>query len=208
MIVASVIFYLKEPSFDVVCSIAKEANLYPDFTMQQLMDGYNSEIYSSSLNDSECMLFINGRDFSSVLKDLFDEYGVKLQYCISTNATDYSAIELKEMVVTPDAQKTGLNLIDFSLRAYKDGNYHGLNLYMYFDISQMGLEVKGRCSAISNIRVSGDEIENTVSVILYFLRRFDKEIPDSAFDNILKLMPSDDVKLVSKPAAKTKFKVF
>lgn len=206
--VASVISYLKEPSFDVVCSIAKEANLYPDFTMQQLMDGYNSEIYSSSLNDSECMLFINGRDFSSVLKDLFDEYGVKLQYCISSNATDYSAIELKEMVVTPDAQKTGLNLIDFSLRAYKDGNYHGLNLYMYFDISQMGLEVKGRCSAISNIRVSGDEIENIVSVILYFLRRFDKEIPDSAFDNILKLMSSDDVKLVSKPAAKTKFKVF
>lgn len=51
------------------------------------------------------MLFINGRDFSSVLKDLFDEYGVKLQYCISTNATNYSAIELKEMVVTPDAQK-------------------------------------------------------------------------------------------------------
>lgn len=205
--VASVISYLKEPSFDVVCSIAKEANLYPDFTMQQLMDGYNSEIYSSSLNDSECMLFINGRDFSSVLKDLFDEYGVKLQYCISTNATDYSAIELKEMVVTPDAQKTGLNLIDFSLRAHKDGNYHGLNLYMYFDISQMGLEVKGRCSAISNIRVSGDEIENIVSAILYFLRRFDKEIPNSAFDNILKLMSSDDVKLVSKPAAKTKFKV-
>lgn len=29
-----------------------------------------------------------------------------------------------------------------------------------------------------------------------------------AFDNILKLMSSDDVKLVSKPAAKTKFKVF
>lgn len=73
--IASVISYLKEPSFDVVCSIAKEANLYPDFTVQQLMDGYNSEAYSSSLNDSECMLFINGRDFPSVLKDLFDEYG-------------------------------------------------------------------------------------------------------------------------------------
>lgn len=43
--VASVISYLKEPSFDVVCSIAKEVNLYPDFTMQQLMDGYNSESF-------------------------------------------------------------------------------------------------------------------------------------------------------------------
>ena len=206
--IASVISYLKEPSFDVVCSIAKEANLYPDFTVQQLMDGYNSEAYSSSLNDSECMLFINGRDFPSVLKDLFDEYGVKLQYCISTNATGFSAIELKEIAATPGAQKTGLDLIDFSLRAHKDDSYYGTNLYMYFDIPQMGLEVKGRCSTISNIRVSDDEIENIVNAIFFFIRRFDKEIPDSAFDNILKLMASDDVKLVSKPVAKTKYKVF
>ena len=79
---------------------------------------------------------------------------------------------------------------------------------MYFDIPQLGLEVKGRCSTISNIRVSDDEIENIVNAIFFFIRRFDKEIPDSAFDNILKLMASDDVKLVSKPAAKTKYKVF
>lgn len=206
--IASVISYLKEPSFDVVCSIAKEANLYPDFTVQQLMDGYNSEAYSSSLNDSECMLFLNGRDFPSVLEDVFDKYDIKLQYCISRNATHYSAIELKEMSVTPGADKTALDLIDFSLRAHKDGNYSGTNLYMYFNISQMELDMKGRCSTISNIQISDDEIENIASAILYFMRRIDKEIPDSAFEEILTLLSSSDVKFVSKPAAKTKFKVF
>nr|DAD57711.1 MAG TPA: ATPase [Bacteriophage sp.] len=206
--IASVISFLKEPSFDVVCSIAKEANLYPDFTVQQLMDGYNSEVYSSSLEYTDCILFINGRDFPSVLEDVFDKYGLKLQYCIPNNITNYSAIELKGISIKPGASKTSLNLMDFSLRANKDGNSIGTQMYMYFDISEMELDIKGRCSTISNLRVADDEIENIASSIYSFMRRADKDIPESAFEVILTLLSSDDVKLVSKPITNTKFKVF
>lgn len=206
--IASVISFLKEPSFDVVCSIAREANLYPHFTVQQLMDGYNSEVYSSALGDTDCMLFINGRDFPSALGDVFDKYGIKLQYCLPTNVTSDSAIKLKEQSIRPGAPKTSLNLMDFSLRSYKDGNYPGTNIYMYLDISSMELETSGRNSTISNLRISHDEIEDLARAIESLMRRADKELPDSAFEDVLTLLSSDDVKLVSKPITNTKFKTF
>lgn len=206
--IASVISFLKEPSFDVVCSIAREANLYPHFTVQQLMDGYNSEIYSSALGNTNCMLFINGRDFPSALGDVFDKYGIKLQYCLPTNVTDDSAIQLKEQSIKPGATKTSLNLMDFSLRSYKDGHYAGTNIYMYLDISSMELETSGRHSTISNLRISHNEIESLAGAIKSLMLRSDKELPDSAFEDVLTLLSSDDIKLVSKPIANTKFKTF
>lgn len=206
--IASVISFLKEPSFDVVCSIAREANLYPHFTVQQLMDGYNSEVYSSALGNTDCMLFINGRDFPSALGDVFDKYGIKLQYCLPTNVTSDSAIQLKEQSIKPGAPKTSLNLMDFSLRSYKDGNYSGTNIYMYLDISSMDLETSGRHSTISNLRISHDEIEDLAGAIESLMRRADKELPDSAFEDVLTLLSSDDIKLVSKPITNTKFKTF
>lgn len=206
--IASVISFLKEPSFDVVCSIAREANLYPHFTVQQLMDGYNSEVYSSALEDTDCMLFINGRDFPSALGDVFDKYGIKLQYCLPVNVTSNSAIKLKEQSIKPGAPKTSLNLIDFSLRSYKDGNYAGTNIYMYLDISSMELETSGRHSTISNLRISHDEIEDLAEAIESLMRRANKELPDSAFEDVLTLLSSDDIKLVSKPITNTKFKTF
>lgn len=206
--IASVISFLKEPSFDVVCSIAREANLYPHFTVQQLMDGYNSEVYSSALEDTDCMLFINGRDFPSALGDVFDKYGIKLQYCLPVNVISDSAIKLKEQSIKPGALKTSLNLMDFSLRSYKDGNYAGTNIYMYLDISSMELETSGRYSTISNLRISHNEIEDLAEAIESLMRRANKELPDSAFEDVLTLLSSDDIKLVSKPITNTKFKMF
>lgn len=206
--IASLISYLKEPSFDVVCSIAREVNLYPDFTVQQLMDGYNSEVYSSELKDTDCALFINGRDFASALGDVFDKYGIKLLYCFPVDAIEVSAIDLKELSISPNAQKTSLNIIDFSLRLYKDGNYAGGNIYGYFDISSMELEAKGRHSTISNLRIADEEIENIATAIESLMRRSEKELPDSAYDDIFTLLSSDDIKLVSKPIVNTKSKGF
>lgn len=206
--IASVISFLKEPSFDVVCSIAREVNLYPHFTVQQLMDGYNSEVYSSALGNTDCMLFINGRDFPSALGDVFDKYGIKLQYCLPANVTDDSAIQLKEQSIKPGAPKTSLNLLDFLLRSYKNGNYAGTNVYMYLDISSMELETSGRHSTISNLRISDDEIEDIARAIESLMRRADKELPDSAYEDVLTLLSSNDIKLISKPITNTKFKTF
>lgn len=204
--IASVISFLKEPSFDVVCSIAQEANLYPHFTVQQLMDGYNSEVHSSSLGDSDCMLFINGQDFHSALRDLFSKYDINLQYCIPSDVTEDSAIRLKEISLKPGAPKTSLNLMDFSLRAVKDGSYNGNYVYVYFDISEMELDIKGRYSTISNIRVSDSEIEDIVDSIFSLMLRCNKEIPESAREEIINLLSSNDMKLVSKPYKATRFK--
>nr|DAJ25798.1 MAG TPA: ATPase [Caudoviricetes sp.] len=206
--IASVISYLKEPSFDVVCSIAQEANLYPHFTVQQLMDGYNSEIYSNGLDNSDCMLFINGQDFYSVLKDLFSKYDINLQYCIPSGITDDSAIQLKEISLKPGAPKVSLNLMDFSLRACRNGMYQGTYVYMYFDISEIELEVQGRCSTIHNIRAADSEINDMTESIFSLMMRSNKEIPESAREEVLKLLSSNDIKLVSKPIKMTKFKTF
>ena len=172
------------------------------------MDGYNSEVYSSGLEDTDCMLFVNGRDFPSALGDVFDKYDIKLQYCIPANVTSDSAIKLKEQSIKPGVPKTSLNLMDFALRSYKNGNYAGTNVYMYLDISSMELETKGRHSTISNLRISNDEIEDLAQAIESLMRRSDKELPDSAYEDVLTLLSSDDIKLVSKPITNTKFKTF
>lgn len=206
--IASVISYLKEPSFDVVCSIAQEANLYPHFTVQQLMDGYNSEIYSNGLDNSDCMLFVNGQDFYSVLRGLFSKYDINLQYCIPSDITDNSAIQLKETSLKPGAPKVSLNLMDFSLRACRNGMYQGNYVYMYFDISEIELEVQGRCSTIHNIRVADSEISDMTEAIFSLMMRLNKETPESAREEVFKLLSSNDMKLVSKPIKMTKFKTF
>lgn len=204
--IASMISFLKEPSFDVVCSIAQEANLYPHFTVKQLMDGYNSEVYSSALSDSDCVLYVNGQDFYSALRDLFSKQDINLLYCISTDVTNESAIQLRETALKPGAPKTSLNLMDFSLRAVKNGDYGGQYLYMYFDISEMELDIKGRCSTISNIRIAHCEIEDIADSVMSLMRRLNKEIPDSVRDDVIALLSSNDMKLVSKPVVQTKFK--
>ena len=200
------ISFLKEPSFDVVCSIAQEANLYPHFTVQQLMDGYNSEVYSSALSDSDCVLYINGQDFYSALRDLFSKQDINLLYCISTDVTNESAIQLRETALKPGAPKTSLNLMDFSLRAVKNGDYGGQYLYMYFDISEMELDIKGRCSTMSNIRIAHSEIEDIADAVMALMNRLNKEVPDSVRDDVIALLSSNDMKLVSKPVVQTKFK--
>lgn len=206
--IASVISYLKEPSFDVVCSIAQEANLYPHFTVQQLMNGYNSEIYSNGLDNSDCMLFVNGQDFYSALKDLFSKYDINLQYCIISDVTDDSAIKLKEISLKPGAPKVSLNLMDFSLRACRNGVYQGTYVYMHFDISEIELEIQGRCSTIHNIRAADSEINDMTESIFSLMMRSNKEIPESAKEEVLKLLSSNDMKLVSKPIKMTKLKTF
>lgn len=202
--IASVFSYLKEPSFDVVCSIAQEANLYPHFTMQQLMDGYNSEVYSSYLCDSDCTLFVNGKDFHSALKDLLSKQGISLQYSIPIDVIQESAIQLKETSLRPGAPKTSLNLMDFSLRASKNGEYDSRYLYMYFDISEMELDIKGRCSTISNIRIADNEIEEIADSIMNLISRFNEDISESAMEDIIALLSSNDIKLVSKPIVRSK----
>ena len=56
--------------------------------------------------------------------------------------------------------------MDFSLRASKNGEYDSRYLYMYFDISEMELDIKGRCSIISNIRIADNEIEEIADSIM------------------------------------------
>lgn len=205
--IASLISYLKEPSFDVICGIAEEANLYPHLTVRQLMDGYNSEVYSSSLAGSDCVLYINGRDFCSGLRDLFAKYEIGLQYCLPTDVTGLSAIGLKERSLKPGADNTALNLMCFSIRASGDGKDRSARIYMNFDISQMELEIKGRCSTISNIRISDEELEDTVGAIVYLMRQVYKELPESAKEEVMTFLSSNDVKLVSQPITATKIKV-
>lgn len=206
--IASIISYLKEPSFDVVCSIAQEANLYPDFTIQQLMDGYNSEIYSESLMHSDCTLFINGQDFYSAFKELFSKYGLNLQDCNPSYIASESAIELKEQSLNPYEPKTSLNVIDYSMRAFCDGAKRSYIICIYLDISKMELEVKDRTSIISNVRISEEEIGSTAETILHLMQTLNKEVPDSVKEEVYNILSSNDVKLVSKPAQKLKINTF
>jgi hypothetical protein len=206
--IASIISYLKEPSFDVVCSIAQEANLYPDFTIQQLMDGYNSEIYSESLMHSDCTLLINGQDFYSVFKELFSKYGLNLQDCNPSYIASESAIELKEQSLNPYEPKTSVNIMDYSMRAFCDGAKRSYIICIYLDISKMELEVKDRTSIISNVRISEEEIGSTAETILHLMQTLNKEVPDSAKEEVYNILSSNDVKLVSKPAQKLKINTF
>lgn len=202
--IASLISYLKEPSFDVVCGIAEEANLYPHLTVRQLMDGYNSEVYSSSLAESDCILYINGRDFCSGLRDLFAKYDIGLQYCLPTDVIKVSAIELKERSLKPGADNASLGIMSFSIRGSTKGMDRSTRIYMHLDISQMELDIKGRCSTISRIRVADDEIDDIAGAIVYLMRQLYKDTPDSAKEDVLTFLSSNDVKLVSKPIAMTR----
>lgn len=115
---------------------------------------------------------------------------------------------MKETSLKPGAPKVSLNLMDFSLRACRNGMYQGSYVYMYFDISEIELEVQGRCSTIHNIRVADSEISDMTEAIFSLMMCLNKETPESAREEVFKLLSSNDMKLVSKPIKMTKFKTF
>ena len=115
---------------------------------------------------------------------------------------------MKETSLKPGAPKVSLNLMDFSLRACRNGMYQGNYVYMYFDISEIELEVQGRCSTIHNIRVADSEISDMTEAIFSLMMCLNKETPESAREEVFKLLSSNDMKLVSKPIKMTKFKTF
>lgn len=206
--ISMVISYLKEPSFDVVCSIAQEANLYPHFTIKQLMYGYNSELYSEELGSSNCRILINGCDFIDCIKNIFTKHGMSMQYFNYCGATNHSALDLKEISLTNTNLKESINLIDYSFSANYNGKSSGNSIYLYFDISKMDLTVKGRNVSINNIRFSLEEIEDTVDSILCTMKDLNEKLPEIAKQELIELFSQHDIKLISKPVKRIRLNPF
>ena len=206
--ISMVISYLKEPSFDVVCSIAQEANLYPHFTIKQLMHGYNSELYSEELSSSNCRILVNGCDFIDCIKNIFTKHGMSMQYFNCCGATNHSALDLKEISLTNTNLKESINLIDYSFSANYNGKSSGNSIYLYFDISKMDLTIKGRNISINNIRFSLEEIEDTVCSILCTMKDLNEKLPEITKQELIELFSQHDIKLISKPVERIRLNPF
>ena len=198
-----------DPSFDVICELASEANLYPDYTVKQLMDGYNSRMISNRLSDLDCQFLIDGENIEKFVQPICEKYGVNLStsYCI--NFTDYDIDDLQEMIYSSSSRKTNFCLGEYNIILNKENTVIRNDRYLYFNISNMKFNYVNKDLYISGIKLSIEGIKDFMYLISSSIARAVKTDDTNSFikeidKEILPQLINKEFGIVAKPMKKYK----
>lgn len=176
-----------DPSFDVICELASEANLYPEYSVKQLMDGYNSKMMSNSLSDLDCTLLIDGDDAGKLIESIAEKYDMKLTLSYFDNATDWDVDDLQETAFSSSTRKRNIWFGRYNISMSKDGKVFSNDRGLYFDISNMKFNYVNKNLHIKDIDLSHQGVFDFNYLIANTITRgVDKEDQKGLLNTILK----------------------
>ncbi len=198
-----------DPSFDVICELASEANLYPDYTVKQLMDGYNSRMISNKLNDLDCQFIIDGEDIGKFVQSICEKYGVSLSTSYSTDFTDYDIDDLQEIILSSSPRKMNIYIGNYNIVVSSENFVAKGDRYLHFDISNMKFNYVNKDLHINNIKLSSEGVEDLIYLIGTTITRAVKPDDSNALikeirKEVLPLLVDKEFGIVAKPIKKYK----
>jgi hypothetical protein len=198
-----------DPSFDVICELASEANLYPDYTIKQLMEGYNSRMISNRLSDLDCQFLIDGEDIGKFVQSICEKYGVTLSTSYCTDFTDYDIDDLQEMIYSSSSRKTNFCLGEYNLIINNENTVIRNDRYLYFDISNMKFNYVNKDLYINGIKLSIEGMKDFMYLISSSIAKAVKADDANSFVKeidkvILPQLINKEFGIVAKPIKKYK----
>lgn len=193
-----------DPSFDVICELASEANLYPEYSVKQLMDGYNSKMMSNNLSDLDCTLLIDGDDAGKLIESIAEKYDMKLTLSYFDDATDWDVDDLQETAFSSSTRKRNIWLGRYNISMSKGGKVFSNDRGLYFDISNMKFNYVNKNLHIKDIDLSHQGVFDFNYLIAHTITRgVDKEDQEGLLNTILKDVESTMIgkkfSIIAKP---------
>ena len=198
-----------DPSFDVICELASEANLYPDYTVKQLMEGYNSQMISNRLSDLDCQFLIDGEDIRKFVQPICEKYGVNLSTSYCNDFTDYDIDDLQELICSSSSRKTNFCFGEYNIIVNKENDVIRNDRYLHFDISNMKFNYVNKDLYISGIKLSLEGMKDFKYLISSSIARAVKSDDTNSFikeidKEILPQLINKEFGIVAKPIKKYK----